>query len=104
MIKLLDSRKLQDQQSLGITLNHKHYMVIRKHYKSYVYENICPHLGVNLEFQANVFLDHSGDYIQCSSHGALFEIDSGLCIWGPCINKKLKKVASSEFDGAIWLI
>jgi nitrite reductase/ring-hydroxylating ferredoxin subunit len=45
---------------------------------------ICPHLGIPLNWAPERFLDLDGTLIQCSSHGALFQIDSGECIAGPC--------------------
>jgi nitrite reductase/ring-hydroxylating ferredoxin subunit len=30
--------------------------------------------------------------IQCSSHGALFEIDTGLCLAGPCPGARLRPI------------
>ena len=31
-------------------------------------------------------------FIQCSTHDALFEIDTGLCIAGPCVGDSLDAV------------
>lgn len=103
MQKLLDSRKLQEGASLGITHEHQQLLLIRQNNRAYAYINSCPHLGITLEFQANQFLNADGEYIQCSTHGALFEITNGSCIWGPCSGQALQKVSIKEFDGAIWL-
>ena len=65
------------------------FVVYREPYV-YAYQNSCPHIGMNLEFSKDKFLDTDLKYIQCSMHGALFEIDSGLCIHGPCLNQSLK--------------
>ena len=58
----------------------------------YAYENSCPHTGVNLNWQQEQFFSYDGLYLQCSLHGALIEPDSGLCIRGPCVGAKLKKI------------
>lgn len=58
----------------------------------HVYHNACPHLGINLEWQADQFLDMDGQLIQCAMHGALFLIDTGMCIAGPCQGQRLKVV------------
>jgi nitrite reductase/ring-hydroxylating ferredoxin subunit len=55
-----------------------------------VYYNSCPHLGLPLQWQQDQFLNHDKSLIICSTHGALFEIDTGLCIAGPCQNQSLK--------------
>lgn len=63
--------------------------VINRAGKYHVYLNSCPHTGVTLDWQPNHFLDNSGTLIQCSTHGALFRIEDGLCIYGPCLNRSL---------------
>ncbi len=102
MIKLISSRNIQEGQSIGLTINHQNIMLVRKRNKVFAYHNRCPHMGINLEWQPHVFLDHSGNYIQCSNHGALFEINNGQCIYGPCLHQKLETIKTQEFDGYIW--
>ncbi|MCW8126965.1 Rieske (2Fe-2S) protein [Microbulbifer halophilus] len=55
----------------------------------YAYKNVCPHQGIGLDWQENQFLDPDGALIQCASHGALFEIETGECIAGPCTGEAL---------------
>jgi nitrite reductase/ring-hydroxylating ferredoxin subunit len=63
--------------------------IVRKENSIYAYENRCPHVGTSLDWQPNQFLDSSNSLIQCSTHGALFRIEDGLCIQGPCVNQYL---------------
>jgi len=58
----------------------------------YAYRNVCPHRGINLDWQEDQFLDPDGALIQCASHGALFEIETGECIAGPCAGDALTPV------------
>lgn len=53
------------------------------------YLNRCPHLGIELNWMPDQFLESGGDLIICSTHGALFKIDDGLCISGPCQGQAL---------------
>ena len=70
----------------------------------YAYQNVCPHLQVELEFLENQFLDQDQEFIQCSTHGALFEVETGLCITGPCQGDTLEKVnIKVHSDGGIYL-
>ncbi len=70
----------------------------------YAYQNLCPHLQTELEFLENQFLDQDQEYIQCSTHGALFEVETGECISGPCLGDKLEKVnIRVHSDGGIYL-
>ena len=68
------------------------------------YLNRCPHTGVNLDWVPNQFLDSKHEFIQCATHGALFKIESGLCVHGPCLGDKLKKVENVIIDNKIYLI
>lgn len=55
----------------------------------YAYRNSCPHTGAPLEWVADRFLDADGRLIQCATHAALFRIEDGLCISGPCAGDAL---------------
>lgn len=84
MTALCAAHELEEGQSLGFDLPGNPVFAVRKDGEIYVYKNECPHLGVNLEFLENDFLDMDGALIECSTHGALFEIESGHCLTGPC--------------------
>jgi len=56
------------------------------------YLNRCPHSGAPLNWLPDRFLDSSGTYIQCSEHDALFSIEDGLCVYGPCHGQSLTPV------------
>ena len=56
------------------------------------YLNNCPHTWVNLNWQQNQCFDYSQRYLACSVHGALFQPDDGLCIYGPCVGQSLVAV------------
>ena len=66
------------------------------------YINRCPHTGASLNWQPDQFLDHSGKYIQCSNHDALFRIDDGVCIAGPCVGQSLSAVRLEVRDGMVF--
>ena len=68
------------------------------------YINRCPHTGVNLEWIPNQFLDSRKEYIQCTTHGALFKIENGHCLFGPCVGDRLKMVENEVVDEEIYLI
>ncbi len=60
--------------------------------------NRCPHTGVNLEWQEDQFLDRDNAFIQCTGHDALFEINSGHCVYGPCTGDSLTLVQLNIID------
>jgi len=61
--------------------------------QQYAYQNNCPHRGMQLDWAPGEFFDEAGRYLICSTHGALFEPQSGKCVSGPCIGQSLKAVA-----------
>lgn len=70
----------------------------------YVYRNSCPHQGIPLEWTANQFLDSSGSMIQCANHGALFVINSGQCVSGPCTGRSLQAIPHQIINNSIWIL
>ena len=67
------------------------------------YVNSCPHVGTPLEIRPGRFLDQNGEYILCSTHGALFQVHDGLCIAGPCVNDRLIPVELEISDGTLYV-
>ena len=43
-----------------------------------------------MAWRRDAYLNAAGDRIVCAAHGALFEIDSGLCVLGPCLGDRLQ--------------
>lgn len=69
----------------------------------YAYANQCPHVGAPLNWKKDMFLDNDGDLIQCASHGALFVIETGHCVSGPCLGQHLHSYAILEQDGNVYV-
>ena len=87
---------LPENTSRGFSVNtrqdNRQIFIVRRNGKLYGYLNRCPHTGVSLDWQPDQFLDITGKLIQCATHGALFRIEDGLCIHGPCVNQSLQPV------------
>ncbi|MDH5389351.1 MAG: Rieske (2Fe-2S) protein [Gammaproteobacteria bacterium] len=66
--------------------------IVHKDAQFHGFINSCPHTGVNLEWLEDQFLDMDQNFIQCSTHDALFEIDTGHCIYGPCAGDNLTPI------------
>ncbi len=77
--------------------------IIKHKSQLFAYKNHCPHTGANLNWQPDVFMDYEHRYIQCAIHGAKFEVETGLCIWGPCATQSLTNVDVVIKDGEIFL-
>lgn len=67
--------------------------VVKKDGLISIFTNHCPHLGVPLNMEPDRFLDVEKNFVICSTHGALFKIDDGECVHGPCLGKKLTPVS-----------
>jgi len=74
---------------------------VRKEEQVFAYINNCPHRGVPLEWQPDTFLDVEKQFIQCATHGALFTIEAGECVAGPCPGEKLTPVRVTIEAGEI---
>ncbi|WP_310450058.1 Rieske (2Fe-2S) protein [Sulfuritalea sp.] len=66
--------------------------------------NRCGHIPVELDWQQGEFFDHSGLYLICATHGALYAPDSGHCMGGRCNGKGLVALSVLEDGGQIFLI
>jgi nitrite reductase/ring-hydroxylating ferredoxin subunit len=65
------------------------------------YVNRCPHLGTELDWQPGEFFDVAGLYLVCSTHGAIFQPDTGFCVAGPCHGASLEPLKVRERDGQV---
>lgn len=103
MIRLCAADELAEGQSRGFALAELQLLLVRREGQVYAYQNRCPHRGIPLEWQPDQFLDASNSLIQCATHGALFLIESGECVAGPCSGQSLKTLNCREDADGIWL-
>jgi len=66
------------------------------------YLNRCAHVPVELDWNPGEFLESSGLYIMCATHGAIYQPDTGYCTGGPCRGGRLRKINVSEEEGQIY--
>jgi len=100
---MCNSVDLAEGNSRGFDIDGVRLLAVRRGGQVYVYENQCPHRRVPLEWHPDQFLDDSASLIQCATHGALFLIESGECIAGPCEGKHLSVIAANEDAQGIWI-
>lgn len=77
--------------------------VVRQGHAVFAYENYCVHVGHPLNWMPDAFLTKDRSSIICASHGALYEIDTGLCFAGPCLGKSLRTVNVTVRDGVVYV-
>jgi nitrite reductase/ring-hydroxylating ferredoxin subunit len=76
--------------------------VVRYDGKPYAYLNRCAHVPIELDWFEGEFFESSGLYLMCSTHGAIYVPESGLCAGGPCKGGKLRPIVVHEADGKIF--
>ena len=69
----------------------------------YAYLNRCAHIAMELDWNPGKFFDTEGEYLICSTHGALYAPDSGACRGGPCRGAGLTRLPMVEADGKVYL-
>lgn len=92
MIPLCHINDIDEQSSKSLNHDNQALFAVKKDGVLYLYQNHCPHLGVELNWQEDQFLDMDGALIQCSTHGALFLIEDGECVAGPCLGQALTAI------------
>ncbi len=78
--------------------------VVKKDGALYAYANSCPHFGTPLNFLPDRFFDRDGRYLLCATHGALFRVEDGFCVAGPCAGKRLTPLAIRVEQGELLLV
>ncbi|MEO1191429.1 MAG: Rieske 2Fe-2S domain-containing protein [Pseudomonadota bacterium] len=77
---------------LGAGYDPREIFLVREGDQVFGYVNSCPHLGTPLEMIDDQFVNEDG-FILCSTHGALFHADNGICFAGPCEGEALRRVS-----------
>ncbi len=99
--------EIEDGAARGFTLETAEgpldIFVVREGARAYGYVNACPHVGTPLDWQPHDFMSEDGSHIQCATHGALFRIEDGACIAGPCAGDRLQAVEIAvEAGRLVW--
>ena len=93
---------IEDGDSAGFTIKmagkEARVLAVRRDDHVHVYLNRCPHIGVPLDLLEGKFLNMDKTLIQCATHGALFQIQDGECVSGPCIGQSLVEI-EPRIDG-----
>lgn len=67
-------------------------VLVRRGRLAWAYRDWCPHQGAPLGWRRDRYLSHDARWILCGAHGARFEIETGLCVAGPCVGARLIRV------------
>jgi nitrite reductase/ring-hydroxylating ferredoxin subunit len=75
-------------------------IVVRLGERVHGWRDFCPHYagGIGLAWKRDAYLNGARTHIACHAHGAWFEIDTGVCVQGPCIGKRLSRAPLTVDD------
>lgn len=76
--------------------------VIRFEDRVHGYINRCSHQAFELDWNPGEFFDRDRRFLMCSTHGALFNPESGQCVFGRCNGAGLKKLDIHELNGKVY--
>lgn len=65
--------------------------VLKKNGRFFVYQNLCKHLPVTLDLGDGGLFTHDKAHFQCHMHGAMYELETGYCVAGPCQGARLNQ-------------
>lgn len=103
MTRLCRLDDLDDPGSAGFAIEQNGervpVLLVRRGGEVFAYRNACPHIGAPLDFRPGQFLDLERRHILCANHGALFAIEDGRCLAGPCAGQALSPVRVAIQDG-----
>jgi len=105
--KLCTLNDIEDGESAGFCAvkegDEIRVLAVRQGDSVSTYINKCPHVGVPLDLLEGKFLNQDKSLIICATHGALFQINDGECVSGPCIGKALTPIESRVKDGDVFI-
>lgn len=76
--------------------------VVRYNGHAFAYLNRCAHVPIELDWNQGDFFESSGLYLMCSTHGAIYDPESGHCQGGPCRGGRLRPIVVYEQDNRIF--
>lgn len=99
---LCDVQDIPDRQARGFDpagRGQDLFFVVRRGDRLHAWRNACPHIdGAPMAWRRHAYLSHDGEAIVCHAHGARFDIETGVCVLGPCLGETLERVALTVHD------
>lgn len=106
-VRVCDLAELADPDSREFKIGEGDWpfkgFIVRQGDAVYAYQNFCAHVGHPLNWQPDRFLTEDGSKIICASHGAIYEIDTGVCVEGPCPGRTLRPVQVDIREGVVYV-
>lgn len=107
LVKLCDLNDIGEMEAKGfvgrVDGKQRNIFAVRKDGSYFVYLNHCPHAGALIDHIQGKFFSGDGSLLRCGMHGALFQIEDGECVDGPCLGKSLTPVPSQTQEDGLYI-
>ncbi|WP_127108499.1 Rieske 2Fe-2S domain-containing protein [Pararhodobacter zhoushanensis] len=69
-------------------------IIVRKGARVFGWRDLCPHYagGTSMAWRRDAYLNGARTHLACHAHGAWFDIETGVCVQGACLGKRLTRV------------
>jgi nitrite reductase/ring-hydroxylating ferredoxin subunit len=69
-------------------------ILVRKAGAVHGWRDLCPHYagGTPMAWKRDAYLNGARTHLACHAHGAWFDIETGVCVQGACLGKRLTRV------------
>ena len=105
--ELCPLKDIEDNGAVGmvarVASKQRNIFVVRQGDNIHAYVNWCPHNQVLIDQIPGQFFNGNKTMLRCSKHGALFQINDGLCVEGPCEGESLHALKCRVDNGIIYL-
>jgi len=70
----------------------------------YAYANVCRHIPLTLDLGDGDVMAVDRRHLLCHHHGALYRVEDGTCVMGPCDGSSLVKLDVEVIEGELVLV
>ena len=108
-IRLCHDGDVAEGQARGFVLSpetRRKVILARRNGRLFGWLDACPHYpgGTPMAWRSNAYLNGEGTHLACHSHGALFDLETGECVLGPCLGQGLTRIELAVTEGGDVLI
>jgi nitrite reductase/ring-hydroxylating ferredoxin subunit len=95
--------ELPEDSAIRFLLADCDLIVIHRKGRLYGYRNECPHMNLPLSNRSKGIFDKDQGHLVCIQHAAVFDIENGRCVKGPCLGMELESVNIETNNGKLFL-